>query len=265
MPCCCSSAPRKKLPPPTTTATWTPPRTTVTICRAIDRTTSGSTPSWPPPNTSPESFSTTRRKGPIGVGATIPFLHSSAAVCVIDPPRRCRPVLGNPPCRPVPVRSARAGRSTGACSERRPGSVCVPWSALATTRLLRIECYFLSRSAGVVAGRSRRPACGHAGRREPRSGVLADLEPDEVRDGQPRLGDHLGDRLLRLHHRGLLHQDPVLEEGVHPPLDDLRQGGLRLAFLPGGLLRDPPLRLDHVRGHVLPAQVARPHRGDLHG
>src|SRR3954447_24296509 len=61
MPRFCNSAPRKKLPPPTTTAICTPRRVAVAICRAMPCTTSGSTPTAPPPNTSPESFSTTRR------------------------------------------------------------------------------------------------------------------------------------------------------------------------------------------------------------
>src|SRR3954467_1891705 len=41
-------------------ATWTPARATSAICLAIEFTTSGTTPSFPPPNTSPDSFSTTR-------------------------------------------------------------------------------------------------------------------------------------------------------------------------------------------------------------
>ena len=60
MPRCCSSAPRKKLPPPVTTAICTPASTTLAISRAIFCTTSGSTPTLPPPKTSPESLSSTR-------------------------------------------------------------------------------------------------------------------------------------------------------------------------------------------------------------
>src|SRR6478672_5752469 len=60
MPCCWSSAPRKKLPPPVTIATCTPERCTVAISWAMPRTTSGSTPTLPPPKTSPDSFSRTR-------------------------------------------------------------------------------------------------------------------------------------------------------------------------------------------------------------
>src|ERR1700712_1316015 len=72
MPRFCSSAPRKKLPPPTTTATWMPRRMTVAIWRASDCTTSGSTPTAPPPNTSPESLRTTRRgRGDAGAGSSI--------------------------------------------------------------------------------------------------------------------------------------------------------------------------------------------------
>src|SRR5664279_592570 len=59
MPRCCSSTPRKKLPPPTTIATWTPLCTTSAICAAIEPTTSGSTPSRPPPKASPDSLSRT--------------------------------------------------------------------------------------------------------------------------------------------------------------------------------------------------------------
>src|SRR4029453_3831232 len=68
MPRCCSSAPRKKLPPPTTTATWTCIWFTMAICLASPATTSGSTPTLPPPKTSPESFSITRLYGPFTVG-----------------------------------------------------------------------------------------------------------------------------------------------------------------------------------------------------
>src|SRR5579875_3576484 len=61
MPRWLSSAPRKKLPPPTTIATCTPESTTPAIWRAIEATTSGSTPTAPPPKTSPDSLSSTRR------------------------------------------------------------------------------------------------------------------------------------------------------------------------------------------------------------
>src|SRR5262249_51736709 len=54
------SAPRKKLPPPTTMHTPTPSRTTSAISVAMRWTTSGSTPTLPPPNTSPESLISTR-------------------------------------------------------------------------------------------------------------------------------------------------------------------------------------------------------------
>src|SRR5699024_8767600 len=56
-----SSAPRKKLPPPTTIATCTPSCTAEAISLAMAATTSGSRPTDPPPNTSPESLSRTRR------------------------------------------------------------------------------------------------------------------------------------------------------------------------------------------------------------
>src|SRR6478609_11715263 len=60
MPRCWSSAPRKKLPPPVTTAIWTPASATAAISWATFCTTSGSTPTLPPPNTSPDSLSRTR-------------------------------------------------------------------------------------------------------------------------------------------------------------------------------------------------------------
>src|SRR4051794_12265000 len=60
MPRCRSSEPRKKLPPPMTTAIWAPASDTAAISPAIRDTTSGSTPSLPPPNSSPDSFSRTR-------------------------------------------------------------------------------------------------------------------------------------------------------------------------------------------------------------
>src|ERR1043165_6651002 len=54
MPRSCSSAPREKLPPPMTTAICAPDLTTAAICRATVSTTSGSTPTAPPPNISPQ-------------------------------------------------------------------------------------------------------------------------------------------------------------------------------------------------------------------
>src|ERR1700742_3277733 len=61
MPRWLSSALRKKLPPPMTTATCVPPRTTSAIWLDTVCTTSGSTPTAPPPNISPPSLSSTRR------------------------------------------------------------------------------------------------------------------------------------------------------------------------------------------------------------
>src|ERR1700742_2041522 len=69
-----SSWPRKKLPPPITTATWTPVLTTSAICRATDWTTSGSTPTCPPPNISPPNLSRTRFQfvGAGSIGGVLP-------------------------------------------------------------------------------------------------------------------------------------------------------------------------------------------------
>ena len=51
----------EEVPPPTTIATSTS-GTAAAICLATPRTVSGSTPSFPPPKTSPESFNRTRRR-----------------------------------------------------------------------------------------------------------------------------------------------------------------------------------------------------------
>src|ERR671912_652431 len=91
MPRFCNSAPRKKLPPPTTTATCTPVRTTEAIWRATACTMSGSTPTSPPPKTSPDSLSTTRRGRP-GGGA----VGSSTAVAVWSPATFIRPTFPRP-------------------------------------------------------------------------------------------------------------------------------------------------------------------------
>src|SRR5580693_5424063 len=96
----------------------------------------------------------------------------------------------------------------------------------------------------------------------PSSG-LADLEPRERADGNPLIGEQLLDGLLGLPDERLLGEDHVLEERVEPAFDDLRDRLLRLALVPGDLLHDAPLVLDHVRGHVVAVQVLRPHRGYL--
>ncbi len=80
MPCCCSSAPRKKLPPPTTTATSLPSWTAWAICRATPRTTSGARPTLPPPKTSPDSFSSTRRYERLSAPSVVTCPQGSAAV-----------------------------------------------------------------------------------------------------------------------------------------------------------------------------------------
>src|SRR3954452_17211187 len=87
MPLCWSSAPRKKLPPPTTTATWVPDLATCAICVASPCTTTGSTPTLPPPNTSPESLSITRAYGLVmGVSSVVPVRSATW-------PRARRPTL----------------------------------------------------------------------------------------------------------------------------------------------------------------------------
>src|ERR1700722_18813347 len=95
------------------------------------------------------------------------------------------------------------------------------------------------------------------------SSGLADLVPRERADGNPLIGEQLLDGLLRVPDKRLLGQHHVLEERVEPALDDLGNRLLRLALVPGDLLHDAPLVLDHVRGHLVTGQVLRPHRGHL--
>src|SRR5690625_5219738 len=75
-----SSAPRKKLPPPTTIAHSTPWATPSAISPAMRETTSGSTPTAPPPKASPESLRRTRRPscffGRTGIGDVMVWLMS---------------------------------------------------------------------------------------------------------------------------------------------------------------------------------------------
>src|SRR5690348_14002354 len=109
------------------------------------------------------------------------------------------------------------------------------------------------------------PQCGRAlrpGHMKPGSG-LADLEPGEAGDGHAGGGQNLLDRGLLVLHERLLGEHDVLEVGVQPTLHDLRDGLLRLALVPGDLLRDPALLLHHVGGDILALGVERPHRGDL--
>src|SRR5262245_25018703 len=209
MPCRCSSAPRKKLPPPMTAATCMPLHTTAAIWRAIDWTTSGSTPTAPPPKTSPDSFSTTRRaRGP----PRSEYASTSAMFVVIRTSFDQLYGYGK-----------RGPRRSWYGHRRPPPSL----------------------------------TCGRSG--------LAHLEADEPVYGHPRLVENLLDGLLLVGDRRLLQQHEVLEEGVDPALDDLRQRPLGLALLAGGLLGDAPLGLDHVGRNLVAGQVLRPHRGDLHG
>src|SRR5258705_12889244 len=87
---------------------------------------------------------------------------------------------------------------------------------------------------------------------------LTNLEPDEPGHLDARLGEHLLDGLLVVRHRGLLEQHEVLEEPVHPAVDDPGQGGFRLALLAGGLLGDAPLGGDDVVGNLVTGDGLRP-------
>src|SRR6266480_817006 len=214
-----SSAPRNMLPPPTTTATWIPRRTTVAIWRANDWTTFGSTPTAPPPNTSPESLSTTRRVlGWPSIVVRVVAVHSTVFV-----------ITGTPPT----------------CS------LCCRWRS-------SLQAGYGEGAAAVRCRTPDGPLAANCG-----SG-LAHLEPDEPAHRNASLLQNLLDGLLLVGHRRLLDEDEVLEEGVHPTLDDLRQGGLGLALLAGGLLGDVPLVRHHVGGHLVTRDVLRAHRRDLH-
>src|SRR5437016_3087689 len=158
-----SSTPRKKLPPPTTTATWMPCCTTCAIWRASSWTTSGSTPIAPPPNTSPDSFSTTRRaRGPpVPPGRASEAVRiSSATVWPIAPPE----------CVATNLSRSRSSRGTG-------------------------------RLGGYASGEVRTvparppPRCCASG--------LAHFEPDEPAHGDPGLLEDLLHGLLLVLYRGL--------------------------------------------------------------
>src|SRR3954464_14131105 len=172
-------------------------------------TTSGSTPTAPPPNTSPESFSTTRRGRKGGeVGSST---GTACSVTIV--------------MRPAFLHSFREDLM------RRGGR--------AQNRVPDLPCHLF-----VL--------------------LLADLEPDEPGDVEARLVGDLLHGLLVVDHGGLLEQDVVLEEGVHPALDDLGQRLLGLALLLGGLLGNATLGVDDLGRHLVAGEEARAHGGDLH-
>src|ERR1700754_5038929 len=114
-----SSAPRKKLPPPMTMDICTPPRTTSAIWRATACTTSGSTPTSPPPNISPPSLSSTLRKP-----CPRPFsrfsMPSSLACDCAPPSTICE---GGAPPRFSSLRSGLADLEAGEPGDRHAGRV----------------------------------------------------------------------------------------------------------------------------------------------
>src|SRR5215510_13847832 len=115
---------------------------------------------------------------------------------------------------------------------------------------------------------SRPPPRGpaEAGRRRVEASAgLAHLEPGERTHGDSVLGQNLLDGLLRVLVECLLGEHDVLEECTQPALDDLADRLLGLAFLAGHLLRDAPLVLDHVGGHLVAGDILRPHRRNLLG
>src|SRR6185312_13148567 len=93
----------------------------------------------------------------------------------------------------------------------------------------------------------------------------ADLEPGEVGDLRTSLVQQRLHGALGLAHRRLLEEDDLLEEAVHPAIDDLGQRRLRLALGLRDGLGDGPLVRDDLRRHVITRDVLRAHRADLHG
>src|SRR5262245_53649854 len=180
MPRCCSWAPRKKLPPPMTTATCTPLRTTAAICRATWCTTSGSRPTWPPPNISPPSLSSTREYiGRNCVGSTPLGLVSSgsaspatfgcgSAIRLLRGPRKRSPLI-----LPHSGAKSRYGDPRGGLAllgqvcgqqEGRDGLAAIGFVAYVAERHRQPLELDVVRQVGVDAGRPDlvdRPVLGH--------------------------------------------------------------------------------------------------------
>src|SRR5262249_21893622 len=95
--------------------------------------------------------------------------------------------------------------------------------------------------------------------------VLADLDPREAADcgTAPQGFDELSDRRLRVADERLLEKDHVLVEAVEPPLDDLRERVLGLAFVAAQLLEHLALLGDDVAGDIVAGEVARRRRRDV--
>src|SRR6516162_4247337 len=227
MPLSASSRPRNMFPPPTTAATWTPSLTTATISRAIRCTTAGEMPSGSSPEkASPDSFATTRRHGLCTQSA---MAAAVGAASLLPSSATAMPLLvvAAPSCTAEP-----AGRAAPS-----------PLSAVSSTR----------RPPPFVAFLKRPSAC------------LADLEARKRLDRGALLAEHLLDRLLGILDERLIVKRDILEERAEPAFDDLGDRLLRLALLPGDLLRDAALVLDDVGWHLVAGHVLRPHRRDLLG
>src|ERR1700722_3580877 len=92
---------------------------------------------------------------------------------------------------------------------------------------------------------------------------LADPETRERLHVPPAGREDRLDGLLRVLHARLLGEHDVLEEGVNPAVDDLRDRLLRLALLAGDLLGDPALLLDQLGRHLGTGDVLGRRRRDL--
>src|SRR5215475_9164629 len=172
----------------------------------------------------------------------------------------------------APVGPLPAGRLWPAWHARRVWPACLPGPVPAGPAGRRASAlYVLSarrypsppRQGQQQTSRLAPRGPAEAGQRSRGSAGLAHLEPGERAHGHSLLGQDLLDGLLRVLDEGLLGEHDVLEEGTQPTLDDLADRLLGLAFLAGHLLRDAPLVLDHVAGHLVASDILRPHRGNL--
>src|SRR5690606_33944674 len=99
----------------------------------------------------------------------------------------------------------------------------------------------------VRTRRATREGPGHLRRCPGPSGSVelrrlrADLEPREAGDGQTRILRDVADDELVVARVVLLKKRDLLEERAEATLDDLREGGIRLALLAADLLDDATL------------------------
>src|SRR6266702_5102941 len=162
------------------------------------------------------------------------------------------------------------------CESTAPRNISPPanaWPESFSTTRCQLGCASPSAAAAVTPSRLVLPFCTPrtlpsslvAAACPPGPGLwlgsagLADLEPGKRPHAGPVLGQQLLDRLLLIPDVRLLDQHDVLQECVHPALDDLRYGLLGLALVAGHLLGDPALVRHHVGRNLLAGHVPRAH------